>query len=82
MSKHTPLTGEERAGFFATQIFNYFVDGWLLMLAFGVAHAAAAGIPPFGYWQSFFFAFVIAGLAGTGVSGVDAKVKHLIGLVT
>lgn len=45
-----------------------FTDGWLLMLAIGMAHSYHHSIPTFGYWPCVFFGWVLAGLAATGVA--------------
>ncbi len=56
---------------------NFFGDGWLLMLVFGVLHASAKGVPAFGYWQSTFAAWVVAGLSSGALTPLDARVKKL-----
>lgn len=60
---------------------NFFIDGWLLMLAFGVVHASAHGVPALGYWQSTFLAWVLAGIAASGNVELVQRVKNLGKLV-
>lgn len=61
---------------------NFFVDGWLLMLLFGVLHASSHAVPAFGYWQSAFAAWVFAGIASSGVLHLNQRIKQLGRLVT
>lgn len=55
-----------------------FLDGLMLMLLLGVLHASAHIVPAFGYWQSFFGAYVL-GLSDSFL--VWARVQKLGRLV-
>lgn len=46
-------------------------DGWMLMLAFGLAHSAAPQVPAFGYWICVFVSFVLAGIVAGPVGRRD-----------
>lgn len=44
------------------------VDGWLVMLLLGTLHhTGAPAVPPLGYWTCVFIAWVLGGIAYTGV---------------
>ena len=71
------LSGTDRF----TVIFGYgigaLIDGWLLMLAVGLAVGSGAKIPAFGYWVCVFFAFVIAQIVGTSLVSTTLKLNNL-----
>lgn len=56
-----------------SKIANAFLDGWLLMLAFGLLHSSAPQVPAFGYWSMVFVAFVLAGIVGGAVARRDEQ---------
>lgn len=83
MSKNpTDPEGEESIKVLGRAIYEFFIDGWLVMLAFGVAHASAKGVPAFGYWQSAFIGMVVAGLTTTGNLLVSSRIKTLGTMLT
>jgi acyl dehydratase len=57
--------------------FGFFVDGWMLMLALGVAHASSRVVPALGYWQSTFLAWVLEGIVVTGHVELRERIKKL-----
>lgn len=81
MKNPTDPEGDEPLRLLSHHASEFFLDGWLVMLAFGVAHGSAKGVPAFGYWQSAFMAWVVAGLASTGNLGLTARVKKLAKMV-
>ncbi len=83
MSTKDPTLPKDGEGVYtlAGTIANFFADGWLLMLLFGVLHASAHIVPAFGYWQSAFAAFVLMNIVGSGTWELTQRVKKLGRLV-
>lgn len=76
---NTPVrsASDERVSNMVCSILGIAIDGWLLMLAIGVLHAERPIVPTFGYWQSTFLAWVIAGIVGTGLITVSQRVRRI-----
>lgn len=57
------------------------LDGWLLMLLFGVLHAERSVVPTFGYWQCALVALVLNLIATQGSRDVINRVRKVGNLV-
>lgn len=56
---------------------NLFFDAWIVMLLLGTLHGYDRSIPGFGYWPSFFIAWVLSAIVSSGNYSVLQRVKKL-----
>ena len=71
------LDGSDKAALVLGYGASALIDGWLVMLAFGLAVGCGAKIPAFGYWACVFFAFVAAQVFGTSLGSTTLRIKNL-----
>ena len=68
--------------YWVLHIADLFLDGWLVMLTFGVLHDSAKSVPAFGYWQSLMVGWVVGGLVMSGTALTRRRVAALAGYKT
>lgn len=77
MTSKANLNAAEGIGALVGYVVSALVDGLGVMLACGIAHSSARGIPAFGYWESVFFAFVASQITASGTQTLALRIKKL-----
>ena len=71
----TGLEGSEATTQFGTSVLSLALNSFFVMLAFGVGHGTAHGVPAFGYFQCVFFTWVVGSVIGYGNLALIDRVK-------